>query len=61
MTAKCEKRGCEKEAVDTLRFTSTVHKDLDMESPVVLCGEHSKEAQRFPETDATGLRKWLES
>ena len=61
MTTKCEKKGCEKEALNTLRFTDLVHKYLDTEYPVALCEEHTKEVQRFAETDVAGVKKWLGS
>ena len=61
MATKCEKRGCEKEALNTLRFTHYVHRDLDTEYPVGLCEEHSTEAHKFDETDVAGVKKWLDS
>ena len=59
MATKCGKRGCEKEAFNTLRFTDCVHRNLDTDHPAVLCKEHTKEAQKFEETDVNGLKKWL--
>jgi len=59
MAARCEKRGCEKQAVNTLRFTDTVRTDLDSDYPVVLCEDHAREVQRFAETDVAEVQKWL--
>jgi len=59
MATACEKKRCEKEAVNKLRFTDYVQKDLDTEYPVALCEEHTKEAQEFEETDVAGIRTWL--
>jgi hypothetical protein len=61
MATKCEKRGCEKEALNTLRFTDMVHRNVDTDYPVVVCEEHTKEAQKFKETDVDGLKSWLNS
>jgi hypothetical protein len=61
MATKCEKRGCEKEAANKLRFANYVHRNLDTEYPVVLCEEHTKEVQEFEETDVAGVKKWLNS
>jgi len=59
MATKCEKRGCEKEALNTLRFTDYVYRNVDTDYPVVLCEEHTKEVQKFEETDVAGVKKWL--
>jgi hypothetical protein len=56
---KCEKKKCEREAVNTLRFTNFLREDVDVERPVVLCEEHTKEAQGFPTTDVVAVKKWL--
>jgi hypothetical protein len=48
MKAKCEKRGCEKEAVNTLRFTSTVHKNLDMDTQLFFVGSTQKRCNDSP-------------
>ena len=63
MAAECRKKGCEKDAVESLvRVTDLYRTDVDAEVPFRLCKEHLKEAQeRFPETDGTGLMKWLDS
>ena len=34
---------------------------MDTDYPVVLCEEHTKEAQKFKETDVAGVKKWLNS
>lgn len=56
---RCGKKGCEKQAVDTLRFTDLIHTDLDTEHSVALCEAHSKEARRSPTVDAARVKKWL--
>jgi len=61
MATKCEKRGCKKEAINTLRFTNYVHRNVDTEYPVVLCEEHTKMVREFEETDVSGVRTWLNS
>lgn len=61
MATKCGKRGCGKEALNTLRFTDLVRTDLDTDHPVVLCEGHTREAQKFEETDVAGVKKWLET
>jgi hypothetical protein len=59
---KREKKGCEREAVNTLRFPDFVHADLDAELPVDLCEEHTKEVQKFPKTtEGAAVKKWLET
>jgi hypothetical protein len=59
MATKCEKRGCEKEAANTVIFPDPFHRDVDTEYPVVLCEEHTKEVHKFEETDVAGVKKWL--
>jgi hypothetical protein len=61
MVAKCEIRGCEKEALKQWRFTQYVHRDLDTEDPISLCEVHAREAQEFEEMDVAGVREWLSS
>jgi len=61
MAKKCEKRGCDKEALNTVRFTDLVHRNVDTDYPVVLCEEHMKEVREFKETDVAGVKKWLDS
>ena len=61
MATKCEKRGCEKEALNTLRFHDLIHIDVDTDFPVVLCKEHTKEVDKFAKTDVAAVKKWLES
>jgi hypothetical protein len=61
MSAKCEKFGCEKEAVETLRITDPFYTDVDSGEPFDLCEEHLKEVQQFPETDVVGVQKWLKN
>jgi hypothetical protein len=61
MASKCGKKGCEKEAVNPIRFTDLMHTNVDTDYPVGLCEEHLKEVQRFRETDVAGVKKWLES
>jgi hypothetical protein len=58
---KCEKNKCKREAVNTLRFHDFIREHLDVEPPVVLCEEHSKEAQGYPTTDVVAVKKWLEA
>jgi hypothetical protein len=64
MLGKCEKRGSEKAASDTLRITDAIYKNVDTEDPIRLCEEHIKEGQRFQKTNGTAdvkaLKKWLE-
>lgn len=61
MAAECRRKGCEKNAVKSLRVTDFYRPDVDTDDPFSLCEEHLKEAQkRFPETDVTGLMKWLD-
>jgi hypothetical protein len=50
---------CEKEALNTLRFTGYIHRKVDTEYPVVLREEHTKEVQTFEEADVAGVKKWL--
>jgi hypothetical protein len=59
MATKCEKRGCEKEALNTLRFTDLVYRNVDTDYPVVLCEEHTKQVRRFEKTDVGAVKKWL--
>jgi hypothetical protein len=59
MTAKCEKNGCGKEAVKTLRFVDQVHTSVDTDDPVVLCEGHANEVDRFPKTDVAAVKEWL--
>ncbi len=61
MAAKCEKRGCEKEALNTLRFHDLIHIDVNTDFPVVLCEGHAKEVDKFAKTDVAAVKKWLES
>jgi hypothetical protein len=61
MATKCGKRRCEKEAVNTGRFTDLLYTNVDTDYPVVLCEEHSKMAKEFGATDVTGIKKWLNS
>lgn len=61
MTVKCEKQGCIKEAVNTLRFTDVYRTDVDTDHPVRLCEEHSEQVKRFSPTDVAGVKKWLDS
>jgi hypothetical protein len=61
MATKCEKRGCEREALNTLTFPDPFHKNVDTEYPVVLCAEHTKEVQQFAEMDVAGVKKWLDT
>lgn len=61
MAKKCEKRGCEKEALNTLRFTDPVHENLDTEYPVVLCEEHTMEVRKFAKSDVASVKKWLKA
>jgi hypothetical protein len=59
---KCEKKGCEREAVNTLRFPVFVNEDLDAERPVGLCEEHTKEVQIFPKTtEGVAVKEWLKT
>jgi hypothetical protein len=60
MATRCEKRGCEKEVTNELRFADPVHRNVDTEYPVVLCEEHTIEVQKFGETDVAGVKKWLD-
>ena len=59
MAPQCEKNGCEKEAVNKLRFTDPYRKDIDTDDPVALCGDHTGEAKRFSETDVGAVKRWL--
>ena len=59
MAKKCEKRGCDKEALNTVRFTDLVHRNVDTDYPVVLCEEHTTEANEFDDTEIDGVKKWL--
>jgi hypothetical protein len=58
---KCEKEGCEREAVDQLRFTDKIRPHLDVDHPVGLCDERIREAQRFPENAVGAVKKWLKA
>ena len=59
---KCEKKGCEREAVNTLRFPDFVREHLDAERPVGLCEEHTKEVQTFPATkEGVAVKEWLDT
>jgi hypothetical protein len=59
MATKCGKRGCEKEAINTLRFHYPFHINVDSDYPVVLCEEHTTEANEFDDTEIDGVKKWL--
>jgi hypothetical protein len=59
MATKCEKRGCEQEALNTLRFTDLVYRNVDADYPVVLCKEHTRQVRRFDKSDVGGVKKWL--
>ena len=59
MATKCEKRGCENEGANKVRFTDPFHRNVDTEYPVVLCPEHTKEVQKFEQTDVAGVKQWL--
>jgi len=61
MATKCEKRGCEKEALNTLRFHDLIHIDVDTDNPVVLCGEHTMEVDKFAKADIAAVKRWLGS
>lgn len=61
MATKCEKRGCEKEAANKVKFVDPVHENVATESPVALCEEHTKEVQKFDEMDVAAVKKWLGS
>lgn len=56
---KCEKKRCEREATNTGKFIDFLREDVEVEPRVVLCEEHAKEAQGFP--DGAAVKKWLES
>lgn len=60
MPKKCGKRGCEREAANTLRFPDPIRIDLDSDHPGMLCEEHTQEVKQFPETDAKVVKQWLE-
>jgi hypothetical protein len=60
-TVKCGKKKCESEAVNTLRFTDFIHEHVDVEYPVVLCEEHTKEVHGFNTADVVAVKKWLEA
>jgi hypothetical protein len=60
MPEKCGKRGCEREAVNTLRFTDPYRQNLDSDYPVRLCEEHTDEVKQFQETDDKAVKEWLE-
>ncbi len=57
---KCGKRGCAREAANTLRFTDLIRTDVDSDYPVALCEEHTQEVKQFQETDAKAVKQWLE-
>jgi hypothetical protein len=61
MEAKCGKSGCEKAAVNQVRFTSMIHTNIHNDEPVGLCEEHTKEVKQFPAEDAGQVKKWLKS
>jgi hypothetical protein len=60
MPANCEKKGCKKDATQTLRITDLIYVNVDTDYPVRLCTEHVEEAQRRFKLDVKGLKKWLE-
>ena len=60
MTEKCAKSGCEKEAVKKLRFTDLFLR-VDTDYPVALCEGHTKEVQKFEDTDVVGVKEWLKA
>ncbi|MGA3162548.1 MAG: hypothetical protein ABSC77_15190 [Terracidiphilus sp.] len=61
MATKCEKKECEKEALNKIRFTDSVYRNVDTDYPVCLCEEHTKEVQKVDETDVAGVKKWLKA
>jgi hypothetical protein len=62
MPANCQKRGCEKAAANTLRFTSAIYQNVDTDHPVRLCEKHTKEVEnRFSKAEVEAVKKWLEA
>ena len=60
MTERCEKNGCEKDAVGQVKFPSGYPR-LDTRYPISLCEEHLSAARRRDPSDVDGLEEWLKS
>jgi len=57
MSGNCQKRGCEKAATNTLRFTNAIWGNVDTDHPVQLCEKHAEEVEnRFSKTDVKAVK-----